>query len=96
MNSLSNDASHVMALRKGDFHVRGRSSGTLLLKAITAESRIDTFATSNMVRTKLGRLSEHIRTIEDSNILAFNRYVKSLVEIFQSRKEKSDDLMTNL
>ena len=85
MNSLSNEANHVMALRNGDFHVRGKSSGTLLLKAITAESRIDTFATSNMVRTKLGRLFEHIETIEENNILTFNRYVKSLVEILQYR-----------
>ena len=96
MNSLSNEANHIMALRNEDFQVQGRSSGTLLLKAITAESRIDTFATSNMVRTKLGRLSEHILTIEDNNIIVFNRHVKSLVEILQSRKEKSDDLMTNL
>ena len=96
MNSLTAAARQKLALREEDYLTDGTYSGPRLLKSIIKASRLDTNASTSMIRSRLGRLAEYMETIENNNIETFNDYVREQVEALTARGEMSTDLLTNL
>ena len=96
MDSLSTSARRKLALREGDYVTDGRYSGPKLLKAIIKASRLDTNASSGMIRGRLGRLAEYMETVADNDVEVFNDYVRGQIEALAARGEFSTDLLTNL
>ena len=95
MNSLSATGRAKVSVWENDYTVQGIKSGVLLLKKIIQISMIDTNATASHIRTQLASLDTYIEMI-DSDISKFNQHVKSLVNQLHMRREKTNDLLTNL
>ena len=70
-------------------------SGPLLLKCIIRKAHVDTMATVCHIRFALGKLDEKMLEL-DSNIPAFNLYVKNQVRALEARGETTQDLIVNL
>lgn len=95
MNSLSLSGRSKVTIWSADYIVAGQRSGVALLKVIIRESDIDTHATAAHIRMQLASLDEFIGTI-DSDILKFNRHVKTLVDGLTKRRQTTSDLLTYL
>ena len=59
-------------------------------------SRLDTNASTGMIRNRLGRLAEYMESIENNNVEDFNEYVRGQVEALTARGETSTDLLSHL
>ena len=70
-------------------------SGPLLLKMIISQAHVDSRATVSFIRSSLAKLDNKMIEV-DSNIEAFNFYVKAQVKALSARGETSSDLLVNL
>jgi hypothetical protein len=70
-------------------------SGPLLLKLIISRAHVDTRATVSFLRTSLTVLDEKMIEL-DSNVVAFNAYVKAQVKALNQRNQTTSDLLINL
>ena len=99
MASLSSDAKKKVLIWSDQYQIeiddKKYSSGVALLKVIIRESHLDTNATTNQIRTKLSNLDTYIPTV-NSDIGAFNQYVKLLIQSLTARNQSTSDLLINL
>ena len=70
-------------------------AGPLLLKLIISKAHVDSRATVSFIRTSLTLLDSKMIEL-DSNIKAFNQYVKAQIKNLAARGETSSDLLINL
>jgi hypothetical protein len=70
-------------------------AGPLLLKLIISQAHVDSRATVSFIRTSLTLLDAKMLDL-DSNVEAFNFYVKAQVKSLSARGETSSDLLINL
>jgi hypothetical protein len=70
-------------------------SGPLLLKLIISRAHVDTRATVSFLRTSLTVLDDKMISL-DSNVVAFNAYVKAQVKALEQRNQTTSDLLINL
>jgi uncharacterized protein (UPF0297 family) len=75
----------------GDMHV----AGTTFLKAIIQKAYVDTKATVNSIRHAIARLDHKMEEV-NSDIGAFNEYVKSLRNMLRSRGEDTKDIISHI
>jgi hypothetical protein len=97
MNSL-NQMAQKQVRNRGlvtSFHHGGCGSGALLLKVVIMVSHVDTRATVTTVRSKLSSLDSAMRE-HNSDIMAFNDHVLSLVSQLHARGEQTQVLLVNL
>jgi hypothetical protein len=83
---------HLPAIAANDGPV---PAGPLLLKLIIAQAHVDSRATVSFIRESLGKLDEKMIEV-DSDIEAFNFYVKAQIKSLSARGETSTDLLVNL
>jgi len=94
-HSLTVEARNTVTLYEDDYTINSRVDGPCLLKVVIRESHIDTNATTRILREELARLDSYMVSI-DSDILKFNRHVKSLLERLHARNGTTQDLLVNL
>jgi hypothetical protein len=70
-------------------------SGPLLLKLIISRAHVDTLATVSFLRTSLTVLDEKMVAL-DSDVVAFNTYVRAQVRALNQRNQTTSDLLINL
>jgi hypothetical protein len=70
-------------------------SGPLLLKLIISQAHVDSRATVSFIRTALTQLDTKMIDL-DSDVEAFNFYVKAQIKSLSARGETSSDLLVNL
>jgi hypothetical protein len=70
-------------------------SGPLLLKMVISQVHVDSRATVSFIRMPLTKLDEKMTEL-DSNVEAFNVYVKAQLKNLSARGETSNDVLVNL
>jgi hypothetical protein len=85
-------AYHLPAIVAADSDI---PSGPLLLKLIISRAHVDTRATVSFLRTSLTVLDEKMVEL-DSDVVAFNSYVKAEVKALNQRNQPTSDLLINL
>jgi hypothetical protein len=85
-------AYHLPAIIAADGDI---PSGPLLLKLIISRAHVDTRATVSFLRTSLTVLDEKMVEL-DSDVVAFNSYVKAQVKALNQRNQTTSDLLINL
>jgi len=70
--------------------------GICFLEAIIDETYTNTLNNAAVVRSNLATLGQYMRTLEDSNIVSFNKYVKENVQELAAAGETIMDLLVNL
>jgi hypothetical protein len=70
-------------------------SGPLLLKLIISKAHVNSRATVSFIRTSLTLLDSKMSEL-DSNVKAFNQYVKAQIKNLAARGETSSGLLINL
>jgi hypothetical protein len=85
-------AYHLPAIVAADGDI---PSGPLLLKLIISRAHVDTRATVSFLRTSLTVLDEKMVEL-DSDVVAFNSYVKAQVKALNQRNQTTSDLLINL
>ena len=95
INFLSKVGNTKLSVWKSQYKVNRITSGDLLLKVIICEIQLYTNATLISIRTQLISLNDYIDTIW-INITRSNAQVKLLLPVLSSRRESSNDLLTNI
>ena len=70
-------------------------SGGCLLKVIVRESYLDSTATVSSIRLELSSLDDYVHE-NGTDIVGLNAHAKSLVDGLGARKQRTEDLLTNL
>lgn len=95
MNSLSPAGRAKCAVWQEQYMPNGIIAGIPLLRVIIKVSSIDTNATAAYIRAQLSSLDQYMKDA-DSNILVFNQHVTNLVRQLEARRQRSDDILSNL
>jgi hypothetical protein len=90
--TADSDNYHLPAIVAADGPV---PSGPLLLKMVISQAHVDSRATVSFIRTSRTKFDEKMFEL-DSNVEAFNVYVKSQLKSLSARGETSNDLLINL
>jgi hypothetical protein len=90
--TADSDAYHLPPIAAADGPI---PSGPLLLKLIISQAHVDSRATISFIRTSLTKLDTKMIEL-DSDIEAFNFYVKAQIKSLSARGETSSDLLINL
>jgi hypothetical protein len=94
--SLTEAATNTINLYQNDFFVSGHFSGILLLKVITRESQVDTFATNNRLLIQLTSGLPALMASHGNNIKAFNEEVKHIIKRVTARGGQPGSLVPQL
>jgi hypothetical protein len=102
LNSLSVEFLKLITADSCDYHMPAIvavdgpiPAGPLLLKIIISKAHVDSRATVTHIRTTLTKLDDKMIEL-DSDIEAFNFFVKAKVKDLAARGESSSDLLINL
>jgi hypothetical protein len=90
--TADSNAYHLPAIMAADGPV---PSGPLLLKLIISQAHVDSRATVSFIRTSLTQLDSKMIEL-DSDVEAFNFYVKAQIKSLSARGKTSSDLLINL
>jgi hypothetical protein len=98
-NSLSVQGQNKISHYQKEYNLQANGvnyqCGLCLLKVVIRESDHDSEATVSATRNRLSSLHEYMKA-NGTDITAFNEYVKSQVQILDSREEQTSDLLINL
>lgn len=95
MNTLSLRSKAKVQAKQDQYIRDSHRHGLSLLKVILGESHLDTNATTSALRTQITQLHEYIHEV-NCDISMFNKYVQRLLDGLSSRKQRSEDVLTNL
>ena len=76
--------------------VTKRRDSICFLKAIIDETYTNTLNNAAVARSNLATLGQYMKTLDDSNIVEFNAYVKINVQELAAAGETTSDLLVNL
>ena len=95
MASLT-DAGRLKIVTEGaSYTVNGIKCGPLLFKFLMNKAAIDSRASITYIRENLAALDSYMAKVQ-SNIIAFNKYVKEQRTDLKARGGRTEDLLTNL
>lgn len=94
--SLTDAAKLVVLSDKDMYYINDKTSGVCFLKVIIGRSSIDTNAKTNMLRKKIAKLADEMRTVYKGNVRDFNVYVAEQRDQLLGRGQTVEELITHL